>query len=68
MRQVILFFVWLVIAFMIFGCAFDLINEPSTIANLAGFAVLVIAILGSYETRCFTKFKLTNKKDEKTDN
>lgn len=68
MRQVILFFVWLVAAIMMFDCAFNLINKPLTIANLFGFTILVLTILGSYETRCFTKFKLTNKEDEKTDN
>lgn len=68
MKQAILFFVWIVAATMMFSCAFNLINKSSTVANLIGFTVLVLTILGSFETRCFTKFNLTNKKDEKINN
>lgn len=58
MKQVFLFCMWFMAAFMMLNCAFNLINKHSTIDNLVGFTVLVLVVLGSYKTRCFTKYKI----------
>jgi hypothetical protein len=41
----------------------SLITMPSTIANLVGFASLIVLAYVSYKTKCLTNIK--NKKDEK---
>lgn len=64
--KVIMFVVWLIIAFSAIDESYSLINKSLTIANIAGVFLLVAIVLVSIKTKCFTSIniKLTNKKDE----
>ena len=55
-------FIWAVTSVVLLDISYTLINAPSTIANLIGVTLIMIGILVSIKTKCFTQFK--NKKDE----
>lgn len=67
MRTVAVVIIWFVLAMILSTLAFDMISEPSTISNLVGIAILVITIVISWETRCFTKIINRQQKDEKSE-
>lgn len=65
MKNWIKFVICVVLATICADWAFDLINTSSTIANLAGIALLLVEAYVLVETKCFTDIKLKkNKKDE----
>lgn len=66
MRTITEILTWFIIAMVLFTLAFDMLSEPSTISNLTGMVVLVITIVISWETRCFTKI-INKQKDEKNE-
>lgn len=64
-KKVILFALWLVIAFPVFGMILSGLSAPSTITNLASILAIVGLVLISIDTKCFTNFiKTKNKTDE----
>lgn len=63
MRNVNLVTVWIILTMLIVDFSFDLINQPSTIANLVGIAILVLFATFSVSTKCLTK--IISKKNEK---
>lgn len=67
MRTVAVVIVWFVLAMILSTLAFEMISEPSTISNLVGIAILVVTIVISWETRCFTKIINRQQKDEKSE-
>lgn len=63
MKNVNLIIAWIILTMLIVDFSFELMNQPSTIANLIGLATLVIFATFSITTKCLTK--ITSKKNEK---
>ena len=63
MRNVVLVLCLFVMAMAWLTFSLNLITLPSTIANIMGFALLIVLVCISYKTKCLTNIK--NKKDEK---
>lgn len=63
MRNINLIIVWVILTMLIVDFSFELINQPSTVANLIGIAILVIFATFSVSTKCLTK--IVSKKNEK---
>ena len=61
-KKVILFALWLVIAFPVLGMLLPGLSAPSTITNLASILVIVGLVLVSIDTKCFTNFIKTKNK------
>lgn len=61
-KKVILFALWLVIAFPVLGMLLSGLSAPSTITNLASILVIVGLVLVSINTKCFTNFIKTKNK------
>lgn len=55
-KKVILFALWLVIAFPVLGMLLSGLSAPSTITNLASILAIVGLVLVSIDTKCFTNF------------
>ena len=55
-------FIWAITSVVLLDISYKLISAPSTIANLIGVTLIMVGILVSIKTKCFTQFK--NKKDE----
>lgn len=53
--KIITFVFWFLIMSSLMTYSFELINEPNTIANWIGFIILVIGLIVSIKTVCFTK-------------
>lgn len=56
----------MLVLFLMTSIGFDLINKPSTIGNLAGVVILVMFVLVSINTKCFTS--IINKSKTNEDN
>lgn len=56
--KIILILAWVIIFFFLLGVGYDLINKPSTVANIVGVIVLIFTVLGSIKTKCFTSIKI----------
>ena len=54
--------VWVIFFFILLDFGLDCINQPSNIANITGFFLIVFNVYITIKTRCFTQLK--NKKDE----
>lgn len=63
MRNINLIIAWVILTMLIVDFSFELINQPSTVANLIGIAILVIFATFSVSTKCLTK--IVSKKNEK---
>ena len=61
-KKVILFALWLVIAFPILEMILSGLSAPSTITNLASILAMVGLVLVSIDTKCFTNFIKTKNK------
>lgn len=61
-KKVILFALWLVIAFPVLGMLLSGLSAPSTITNLASILAMVGLVLISIDTKCFTNFIKTKNK------
>lgn len=46
----------------VFTWACSMLTKPSTVANIVGAIVVVLYLLLSIETKCFTSINLINKK------
>lgn len=55
-KKVILFALWSVIVFPVFGMLLSGLSAPSTITNLASILAIVGLVLISIDTKCFTDF------------
>jgi hypothetical protein len=64
MKNSIKFFIWLLVVILTTTWGFDLINLPSTIANLIGVTLLFAIGCISVKTKCFTTINLTKNKKE----
>lgn len=64
MKKAIPISIWIISLITVVNEALRMISEASTIENIIGFLILVIAVLISIKTKCFTNLK--NKKDEKS--
>lgn len=54
--------VWVIFFFILLNFGLDCINQPSNIANITGFVLIVFNVYITIKTRCFTQLK--SKKDE----
>lgn len=61
-KKVILFALWLVIAFSVLGMILSGLSAPSTITNLVSVLAMVGLVLVSIDTKCFTNFIKTKNK------
>lgn len=57
MKTVYAFCFWLVLAVVGINISFELLTASSSIANIAGFFLIVSLILFSIKTKCLTKCK-----------
>lgn len=65
-EKIILFALWLVIAFPVLGMILSGLSASSTITNLVSVLAMVGLVLVSINTKCFTNFiKTKNKKKSK---
>ena len=55
-KKVILFALWFVMAFPVFGMLLSGLSTQSTITNLASVLAIVGLVLISIDTKCFTNF------------
>lgn len=55
-KKVILFALWSVIAFPVLGMLLSGLSASSTITNLASVLAMVVLVLISINTKCFTNF------------
>lgn len=65
MNNILKFFIWLVFVMGATTWGFNLINLPSTIANIIGFAINVAVVYVSVKTKCFTTINFNNKQKKK---
>lgn len=70
MRSYIKIAIWFVFFMLTFGKALDLINAPSTIANIVGFAIMIVIVYVTEKTKFFLNIKnifnfKNNKENEK---
>ena len=61
-KKVILFALWSVMAFPVFGILLSGLSAPSTITNLVAILAIVGLVLISIDTKCFTDFIKTKNK------
>lgn len=61
-KKVILFVLWLVIAFPVLGMILSGLSASSTITNLVSVLAMVGLVLVSIDTKCFTNFIKTKNK------
>lgn len=59
--------VWFICFVLVLNFALDMVNESSTVANVIGILIAVLAVYVSVKTECFTNINLkknkTNEKD-----
>lgn len=67
MNNVLKIFIWLLVVMATTTWGFDLINLPSTIANIFGACLIFAIVYISFQTKCFTTINLykNTKKNEK---
>lgn len=58
--------IWFVCFMLLLDCAFELITQPSTIANLLGIALAIFTFCLTLKTKCFTTITFKKHKDEKS--
>lgn len=61
-KKIILFALWLVIAFSVLGMILSGLSASSTITNLVSVLAMVGLVLVSIDTKCFTNFIKTKNK------
>lgn len=61
-KKVILFALWFVIVFPVFGILLSGLSAPPTITNLVAILAIVGLVLVSIDTKCFTDFIKTKNK------
>ena len=49
--------VWVIFFFILLDFGLDCINQPSNIANITGFVLIVFNVYITIKTRCFTQLK-----------
>lgn len=67
MSNAVKIFIWLLFVMSTTTWGFNLINLPSTVANIIGLAIIVAVAYVSAKTKCFTKINF-NKKQKKKEN
>lgn len=60
--KVLLFTIWFIAFMAISTICLGMISDADSIANIVGLIVLILCAIGSYETRCLTKFIKSNNK------
>lgn len=59
--------IWFICFVLVLDFALDMVNESSTVANVIGILIAVLAVYVSVKTECFTNINLkknkTNEKD-----
>jgi hypothetical protein len=58
--------IWFVCFMLLLDCSFELITQPSTIANLLGIALAIFTFCLTLKTKCFTTLTFKKHKDEKS--
>lgn len=66
MKKIILFTIWIILCMAVITNTSYLLTYSNTIGNIIGFLSIVLFVLLSYWTKCFTnnKINLTNKKKQ----
>lgn len=67
MNNILKFFIWLLFVMSTTTWGFNLINLPSSIANIVGLSLLFAVGYISIKTKCFTTITF-NKKTKKNEN
>lgn len=62
MKRVIIVSIWFILTMAVFTWTCSMLTKPSTVANIVGAIVVVLYLLLSIETKCFTSINLINKK------
>lgn len=62
MINTFIFAVWLLSAMWLCTLSLDMVSAPNTIENVVGFLLLVLTVIISIKTKCFTKIKKLWKK------
>lgn len=58
--------IWFICFVLVLDFALDMVNESSTVANVIGILIAVLAVYVSVKTECFTNINLKkNKTNEK---
>lgn len=58
--------IWFVCFMLLLDCSFELITQPSTIANLLGIALAIFTFCLTLKTKCFTTITFKSHKNEKS--
>lgn len=65
MNKAILISIWFICIVAVIDETLNMVSVASTIENIVGFLILVLMVLISIKTKCFTNLK-KNKKNEKS--
>lgn len=65
MNNVVKIFIWLLAVMVATTWGFNLINLPSTVANIFGLAIIIAVVYVSVKTKCFTTINFNNKQKKK---
>lgn len=65
MNNALKIFIWLLFVMGTTTWGFNLINLPSTVANIIGLAIIVAVAYISAKTKCFTTINFNNKQKKK---
>ena len=65
MNNMLKIFIWLLFVMSTTTWGFNLINLPSTVANIIGLAIIVAVVYVSVKTKCFTTINFNNKQKKK---
>lgn len=57
MGKILKITVWALCLFFLLNTSLDMISEASSIENICGVFLLIIAVSISVKTKCFTQFK-----------
>lgn len=60
--RMISYAIWIILATFVIDGGCKLLNQPSTIANIVGFLLLVLFTIFSIKSECLTKFIKKNEK------
>ena len=53
--------IWFVMLMGFINVSFHMMSQANTIENVVGFLLIIITVLVSYKTKCFTTIKLKKK-------
>lgn len=64
MKKLVIIVVWFIVTMIILTWSCSMLTKSSSIANIVGILSIVIYLLLSFKTKCFTLINLNKKSDE----